>query len=131
MKPIDKQLSEYLAGKRKKFDLKIDFKKLPGTPFQKRVWKELIKIPYGTVISYKELARRVGKPKAYRAVGNANGKNPIPVIIPCHRVIAADGSLGGYSSGLHIKKKLLKLEGMTGIREIPANCRGDDIRLRV
>ena len=110
MKPIDKQLSEYLAGRRKKFDIEIDFNRLPGTPFQKRVWKELTKIPYGTVISYKELARRVGRPRAFRAVGNANGKNPLPVIIPCHRVIKADGSLGGYSSGLHIKKKLLKLE---------------------
>jgi methylated-DNA-[protein]-cysteine S-methyltransferase len=82
-----------------------------GTPFQLRVWQELRRIPWGQTISYGELARRVGSPKASRAVGQANGLNPIPLIIPCHRVIAADGSLGGYSSGLDRKRWLLKHEG--------------------
>jgi methylated-DNA-[protein]-cysteine S-methyltransferase len=82
-----------------------------GTPFQLRVWQELRKIPYGTTIPYRELARRVGSPKASRAVGQANAVNPIPVIIPCHRVINADGALGGYSSGLDRKLWLLRHEG--------------------
>jgi methylated-DNA-[protein]-cysteine S-methyltransferase len=92
-----------------------DFAALPldpqGTPFQLRVWQELRRIPRGQAISYKELAERVGKPKACRAVGQANGRNPIPLIIPCHRVIAADGGLGGYSSGLERKRWLLRHEG--------------------
>ncbi len=83
-----------------------------GTPFQLRVWQELRRIPRGQTISYGELARRVGNPKASRAVGQANGRNPIPLIIPCHRVIAADGSLGGYSSGLDRKQWLLHHEGV-------------------
>ncbi|OGR31035.1 MAG: hypothetical protein A2139_08485 [Desulfobacca sp. RBG_16_60_12] len=82
-----------------------------GTPFQLRVWPELRRIPWGQTISYKELARRVGSPKASRAVGQANAVNPIPLIIPCHRVIAADGGLGGYSSGLDRKRWLLRHEG--------------------
>lgn len=82
-----------------------------GTPFQLRVWQELRRIPRGQAISYKELARRVGSPKASRAVGQANGRNPIPLIIPCHRVINADGGLGGYSSGLGHKRWLLRHEG--------------------
>jgi methylated-DNA-[protein]-cysteine S-methyltransferase len=82
-----------------------------GTPFQLRVWQELRRIPWGQTISYGELARRVGKPKASRAVGQANAVNPIPLIVPCHRVIAADGSLGGYSSGLDRKRWLLRHEG--------------------
>jgi methylated-DNA-[protein]-cysteine S-methyltransferase len=82
-----------------------------GTPFQLRVWQELRRIPWGQAISYKELARRIGNPKASRAVGQANGRNPIPLIIPCHRVIAADGGLGGYSSGLERKSWLLRHEG--------------------
>jgi len=82
-----------------------------GTPFQLRVWQELRRIPSGSTISYAELARRVGNPKARRAVGQANAVNPIPLIIPCHRVIAADGSLGGYSSGLDRKRWLLRHEG--------------------
>jgi methylated-DNA-[protein]-cysteine S-methyltransferase len=83
-----------------------------GTPFQLRVWQELRRIPWGQTISYGELARRVGNPKAARAVGQANAVNPIPLIIPCHRVIAADGSLGGYSSGLERKRWLLHHEGV-------------------
>jgi methylated-DNA-[protein]-cysteine S-methyltransferase len=82
-----------------------------GTPFQLRVWEELRRIPYGTTISYAELAQRVGKPQASRAVGQANAVNPIPIIIPCHRVINADGSLGGYSSGPDRKRWLLRHEG--------------------
>ncbi len=82
-----------------------------GTPFQLRVWQELRRIPRGKTISYGELARRVGNPRASRAVGQANGHNPLPLIVPCHRVIAADGSLGGYSSGLERKSWLLKHEG--------------------
>jgi len=82
-----------------------------GTPFQLRVWQELRRIPWGQTISYKELARRVGSPKASRAVGQANAVNPLPLIIPCHRVIAADGGLGGYSSGLDRKRWLLRHEG--------------------
>jgi methylated-DNA-[protein]-cysteine S-methyltransferase len=102
-----KQLDEYFKGKRKKFNLPL---KMEGTPFQIRVWKELSKIPFGKVISYKELAQKVGKPKAFRAVGNANGKNKFPIILPCHRVIASDGTLGGYGLGLPRKKKLLDHE---------------------
>lgn len=102
-----KQLQEYMEGKRIDFDLPLDF---AGTDFQKKVWKKLLGIPYGKTISYKELAKRVQNPKACRAVGSANGKNPICIIIPCHRVIAADGGLGGYSSGLPLKVKLLELE---------------------
>ena len=101
------QLKEYFAGQRKKFDLVFD---LSGTPFQKQVWKELFKIPYGKTVAYKNIAQNIKKPKAVRAVGSANGKNPLCIIIPCHRVIAADGSIGGYSGGLNIKRQLLNLE---------------------
>ncbi|MDR0427556.1 MAG: methylated-DNA--[protein]-cysteine S-methyltransferase [Dysgonamonadaceae bacterium] len=101
------QLSEYFEGKRKNFNLPLS---LEGTEFQKKVWKELQNIPYGKTISYADLARRIGHPKAYRAVGSANGKNPIAIIIPCHRVITSDGNPGGYAYGLKIKKYLLDLE---------------------
>ena len=101
------ELEEYLDGKRKKFGLRLD---VHGTPFQKRVWGELNKIPYGKTCSYKDVANRIKNVKAVRAVGNANGKNPLCIIVPCHRVIAADGSPGGYSGGLGIKSKLLKYE---------------------
>jgi len=103
----ERQLLEYLEGTRKYFDLPLDIR---GTEFQKVVWKELVKIPYGETISYKDMAVAIKKSKASRAVGTANGKNPLCIIIPCHRVIASDGSLGGYSGGLSIKMKLLKLE---------------------
>ncbi len=89
-------------------DLPLD---LQGTPFQLKVWQELRRIPRGRTISYRELAQRVGSPKAFRAVGQANGRNPVPIIVPCHRVIAADGSLGGYASGLDKKRLLLRHEG--------------------
>jgi methylated-DNA-[protein]-cysteine S-methyltransferase len=102
-----KQLREYLAGKRKRFELPLE---IHGTPFQKRVWDELKKIPYGRTWSYRELARRVGDPRAARAVGSANGKNPICVFIPCHRVVRLSGELGGYTGGLDKKIFLLDLE---------------------
>ena len=101
------ELEEYFSGKRKKFSVTLNAE---GTPFQKRVWRELRKIPYGQTCSYKDIARRIKNPKAVRAVGSANGKNPHCVVVPCHRVIAADGSIGGYAGGLSMKKKLLQLE---------------------
>ncbi len=102
-----KQLNEYLAGKRKVFDLPLD---PGGTQFQKAVWKALTRIPFGETRTYKNIAESVGNPKACRAVGMANNKNPIAILIPCHRVIGADGKLVGYAGGLDIKKKLLELE---------------------
>jgi len=104
-----KQLTQYFAGDRKKFDLPFD---LTGTPFQLKAWKTLTRIPYGKTISYGEQAEAMRKAKAFRAVGSANGKNPIPIIIPCHRVIASNGGLGGYSLGLKMKRQLMKLEGI-------------------
>ena len=102
-------LTRYFADGVTDFDaLPLD---LQGTAFQLKVWQELQKIPRGDAISYKELALRAGSPQACRAAGQANGRNPIPIIVPCHRVIAADGSLGGYSSGLERKRWLLKHEG--------------------
>ena len=108
IKEAKKQLDEYFAGRRKEFSLPLEFTQ--GTEFQKRIWNLLLKIPYGETRSYKELAAMAGNPKASRAVGGANNKNPISIIIPCHRVIGADGSLVGYGGGLEIKKKLLELE---------------------
>ncbi|MDQ4065107.1 MAG: methylated-DNA--[protein]-cysteine S-methyltransferase [Actinomycetota bacterium] len=105
---VVRQLDEYWTGNRTDFD--IDLEPI-GTPFQLKVWAALRSIPYGTTISYAELARRVGNPRAMRAVGRANGANPIAVIVPCHRVIAADGTLGGFGGGLTRKQKLLRLEG--------------------
>ncbi len=101
------QIKEYLLGERKKFNLKFD---ISGTVFQQKVWKELSKIPFGQTVSYKEVAKRIQNPRAVRAVGTANGRNPICIIVPCHRVIAADGTLGGYSGGIEFKKKLLAIE---------------------
>lgn len=103
------QLNEYISGKRMTFDLELDPK---GTDFQKDVWKALTRIPYGTVIGYGELARSAGHPNAHRAAGNANGRNPIPIFIPCHRVIRSDGTIGGYSSGIDIKRRLLEIENI-------------------
>ena len=102
-----KQLSEYFSGKRSKFTVALA---PDGTEFQKNVWNALLKIPYGKTLAYSDVARMIGNEKAYRAVGNANANNPIPVMIPCHRVIASDGGLGGYSSGIERKAFLLKLE---------------------
>ncbi len=102
-----KQLKEYFNGNRREFDLKLS---VSGTDFQKQVWNELLKIPYGKTRTYRDVALAVGNPGAARAVGGANNKNKIPIIIPCHRVIGKDGSLVGFGSGLKIKKQLLNLE---------------------
>ena len=102
-----RQLQEYFHGKRKKFSLPLH---LNGTSFQKKVWRTIDKIPYGKTRSYQWVAREIGKPKASRAVGNALGANPIPIIIPCHRVIKKNGEIGGYSGGHGLKKKLLEHE---------------------
>jgi methylated-DNA-[protein]-cysteine S-methyltransferase len=107
-----KQLDEYFAGKRTEFDLPLE---LEGTAFQKDVWLALAEIPYGKTISYAELASMVGRPSAFRAVGQANGANPIPIVLPCHRVIASGGGIGGYGGGLEMKRRLLALEGVDGI----------------
>ncbi|UXR66064.1 methylated-DNA--[protein]-cysteine S-methyltransferase [Bdellovibrio bacteriovorus] len=107
LRQTESQLQEYLQGQRRKFDLPLDLK---GTEFQKKVWKELLKIPYGKTTSYKQLATVLGSPQASRAVGTANGKNPVCIVVPCHRVINTDGGLGGYSGGLKIKSQLLQLE---------------------
>ncbi len=104
-----RQLAEYFAGSRREFDLALC---LDGTVFQTRVWRELTKIPYGRTWSYGDLAKRIGKPSAPRAVGLANGRNPISIVVPCHRVIGADGSLTGYGGGLERKRWLLAHEGL-------------------
>lgn len=109
LKRTVKELDEYFAGKRRKFTIPLA---LEGTSFQKKVWQALLNIPFGKTISYKELAMNIKNEKAIRAVGGANGKNPVSIIVPCHRVIAADGTLGGYSDGLPKKVKLLMMEGV-------------------
>lgn len=101
------QLREYFDGTRTTFDVVLD---LHGTAFQKTVWNALLDVPYGTTISYGELARRIGRPDAVRAVGTANGANPVPIIVPCHRIIGANGTLTGYGGGLPRKQQLLALE---------------------
>ncbi|HET8818876.1 MAG TPA: methylated-DNA--[protein]-cysteine S-methyltransferase [Xanthomonadaceae bacterium] len=102
------QLDEYFAGRRRTFDLPLAPR---GTDFQRETWQALATIPYGSTISYAELAQRVERPKAVRAVGAANGRNPLPIVLPCHRVIGADGSLTGFGGGLPTKQFLLELEG--------------------
>jgi len=101
------ELLEFLAGKRKSFSVPLHF---AGTKFQQKVWAQLAKIPFGQTISYSELARRVGAPRAMRAAGSANGKNPFSIVIPCHRVISKDGTLGGYAGRLDRKQRLLDIE---------------------
>ncbi len=103
-----RQLKEYFAGRRQSFDLEL---RPTGTEFQQRTWNALRDIPYGETVSYAELARSIGKPKAVRAVGAANGRNPLPIVVPCHRVIGSNGHLTGFAAGTDIKKQLLKLEG--------------------
>ena len=105
--PIVNQLEEYFAGARRAFDVTLD---LRGTPFQRAVWDQLLTIPYGTTRSYGELARTIGRPDRARAVGAAVGATPVPIIVPCHRMIGADGSLTGYGGGLPRKRALLDLE---------------------
>ncbi len=104
-----RQLAEYFAGERHEFDLDLE---LDGTEFQRKVWLALAEIPFGATESYGELAARVGRPSASRAVGAANGSNPIPIVLPCHRVIGSSGSLTGYGGGLDAKRALLELEGL-------------------
>lgn len=104
-----RQLEEYLAGRRRDFDVPLAF---GGTPFQRLCWEALLRIPYGETRSYGQMAREIGRPAAVRAVGHANHDNPIGVIIPCHRVIGANGSLTGYAGGLDMKRALLELEGV-------------------
>ena len=108
---VRKQLDEYFKGKRKKFDLKLD---LRGTEFQMAAWNALAKIPYGKTASYGEQAAKIGNPKAVRAIGRANGLNPLPIVLPCHRVIGSDGSLTGYASGVEVKKALIDFEAAGG-----------------
>ncbi|MFZ0292979.1 MAG: methylated-DNA--[protein]-cysteine S-methyltransferase [Candidatus Sulfotelmatobacter sp.] len=102
------QLEEYFSGKRRKFSFPLD---LRGTDFQIACWRALLEIPYGETRTYADIARAIGKPKAFRAVGMANNRNPIAIVVPCHRVIASDGTLCGYGGGLDVKRKLLELEG--------------------
>ncbi len=104
---VREQLNEYFAGERQTFDMPL---KLTGTPFQRAVWEQLTRIPFGKTLSYGELAIRVGRPTAFRAIGSANGRNPISIIVPCHRVIGSDGQLTGYGGGLDKKRILLALE---------------------
>jgi methylated-DNA-[protein]-cysteine S-methyltransferase len=104
----ERQLREYFAGRRQAFDLKLDF---AGTPFQKSVWKALLTIPFGQTRSYGEIAKQVGRPSACRAVGAANGQNPVAIVAPCHRVIGSTGALTGFGGGLDVKERLLRLEG--------------------
>jgi len=105
---VRRELDEYFAGKLTEFTVSLD---LRGTDFQLRCWNALLKIPYGKTCSYADLARTVGSPRGFRAVGMANHDNPIPIIVPCHRVITSDHKLGGYGGGLDVKEKLLHLEG--------------------
>ncbi|MCC7449593.1 MAG: methylated-DNA--[protein]-cysteine S-methyltransferase [Anaerolineae bacterium] len=106
---VVEQLTEYFAGQRRAFDMPLH---MIGTAFQQTVWTALLTIPYGTIINYRQLAERIGNPAAIRAVGRANATNPIPIVVPCHRVIGADGSLTGFGGGLPLKEALLKLEGV-------------------
>jgi len=112
MRPYVNELEEYFDGKRRDFSFPLD---LRGTGFQLACWRALLAIPYGETRSYADIARAVGKPNAFRAVGMANNRNPVAIVVPCHRVIASDGTLCGYGGGLDVKRKLLELEGaLTG-----------------
>jgi methylated-DNA-[protein]-cysteine S-methyltransferase len=113
---VREQLDAYFAGELERFDVPLA---LHGTEFQLRVWDELVQIPFGETISYSELARRLGDPKLVRAVGTANGRNPVSIIVPCHRVIGADGSLVGYGGGLERKQWLLEHEAVASGRRLP------------
>jgi O-6-methylguanine DNA methyltransferase len=107
LRPYTRQLRAYFRGELKQFTCKLD---LQGTMFQKQCWKALLSIPYGATCSYADLARKVGRPRAFRAVGQANHRNPVAIIVPCHRVVGSGGALTGYGGGLEIKEKLLRLE---------------------
>ena len=108
MQPYVRELEEYFAGGRKKFDFRLDMR---GTDFQIACWRALLDIPYGETRTYGDIARAVGRPQGFRAVGMANNRNPIAIVVPCHRVIASDGTLCGYGGGLDVKRTLLQLEG--------------------
>jgi O-6-methylguanine DNA methyltransferase len=108
MRPYGKEIEEYFAGRRREFSFALD---LRGTDFQLACWRALIAIPYGETRTYADIARAVGKPQGFRAVGMANNRNPVAIVVPCHRVIASDGTLCGYGGGLDVKRKLLELEG--------------------
>jgi methylated-DNA-[protein]-cysteine S-methyltransferase len=108
LQKVEQQLHEYFEGKRKSFSIPLDMR---GTPFQKNVWEALIAIPFGETRTYGELAKKLGNPTATRAVGAANGRNPVSIIVPCHRVIGASGKLTGFAGGLDVKARLLGLEG--------------------
>jgi O-6-methylguanine DNA methyltransferase len=107
LRPVLEQIAAYARGERKRFDVHLD---LRGTPFQRAVWEADRRIPYGQTRTYAEVARAIGRPTAARGVGGANGKNPVPLFVPCHRIVARDG-IGGFTGGLHHKRKLLALEG--------------------
>lgn len=109
LEQTERELKEYFAGTRREFTVKLG---LRGTEFQKKVWQLLCEVPFGETRAYVDLARKLGDKNAVRAVGRANGKNPIAIIVPCHRVIGKDGSMTGYASGIHRKEKLLRLEGL-------------------
>jgi methylated-DNA-[protein]-cysteine S-methyltransferase len=108
MRQYVRELEEYFAGQRRQFDFPLD---LRGTDFQLACWRALLAIPYGETRTYADIARAVGKPRAFRAVGMANNRNPVAIVVPCHRVIASDGTLCGYGGGLEVKRRLLELEG--------------------
>jgi len=113
MQPYARELEEYFAGQRRQFSFPLD---LRGTEFQLACWRALLQIPYGETRTYADIARAVGKPTGFRAVGMANNRNPVAIVVPCHRVIASDGTLCGYGGGLDVKRRLLELEGaLTGI----------------
>jgi O-6-methylguanine DNA methyltransferase len=108
LRPYTSELEEYFAGERRAFTFSLD---LRGTDFQRACWRALLAIPYGETRSYGDIARAVGRPQGFRAVGMANNRNPVAIVVPCHRVIASDGTLCGYGGGLDVKRKLLELEG--------------------
>ena len=110
------QINAYFRGELQKFTFPLD---LVGTAFQKKCWNALLRIPYGKTCSYADIAQKVGSPRAFRAVGQANHNNPIAIVVPCHRVVTASGILGGYGGGLSTKEKLLRLEGVSSFKSVP------------
>lgn len=114
LEPYLEQLRAYFDGQLRDFSFPLD---LVGTDFQKKCWRALCRIPYGQTRTYADLAREVGSPKSFRAVGQANHRNPVAIVVPCHRVIGADGTLTGYGGGLHIKEMLLRLEGAVAVQQ--------------
>lgn len=113
LKPYAEQIKAYFQGELREFTCKLD---LEGTEFQRKCWNALLRIPYGKTCSYADIARKVGSPRSFRAVGQANHHNPIAIIVPCHRVITSSGTLGGYGGGLEVKKMLLELETQTPLK---------------